>query len=196
MTLFTATLTLILVMDPLGNIPFFISVLKDIEPKRQNIIILREALIAFIILTLFLYFGRYILHGLNITEPALYVAGGIILFLITIRMIFPVDETQKEKTIHGEPFVVPLAIPLTAGPSALATVLLFTTQEPNKIHLWFLAVVIATVIFITIMICSRYLMKLLGIRGLIAMERLMGMLLTTIAVQMFLQGLKLYFSSI
>lgn len=195
MTLYTAVLTLILVMDPVGNIPLFISVLKGFEPRRQNLIILREALIAFVILVLFLFFGGSILHGLNITTPALYIAGGIILFLITIRMIFPVEEKRASEKYQGEPFIVPLAIPLTAGPSALATVLLFATQEPNKMSLWFLAVCIAFIIFVVIMLCSRLLMRILGQRGLIAMERLMGMLLTTVAVQMFLQGLTLYFAS-
>jgi MarC family membrane protein len=192
MSLYTAVLTLILVMDPLGNIPLFISVLKGFDPKRQNFIIIREAIIAFVILILFLFFGGAILHGLNITTPALYISGGIILFLITIRMIFPVEERRTTEKFQGEPFIVPLAVPLTAGPSALATVLLFATQEPEKMHLWFLAICIAFAIFIIIMLGSRFLMRILGERGLIAMERLMGMVLTTVAVQMFLQGVKLY----
>ncbi len=195
MTLYTAALTLILVMDPIGNIPIFISVLKGFEPRKQNLIIMREALFAFFVLICFLFFGGKILHGLNITTPALYISGGIILFLITIRMIFPAEEKPRREQFHGEPFIVPLAIPLTAGPSALATVLLFATQEPNKMFLWFLAVLIASVIFVLIMLSSRMLMKILGQRGLIAMERLMGMLLTTVAVQMFLQGLKMYFQT-
>lgn len=195
MSLYTAALTLILVMDPVGNIPFFITTLKGIEPKRQNIIILRETLIAYVILCIFLFFGSRILHGLNITEPALYIAGGIILFLITIRMIFPSDENRTLERHHGEPFIVPLAIPLTAGPSALATVLLFATQEPGRMGQWFAAVTIAAIVFLIIMLLSRHLMKILGSRGLVAMERLMGMLLTTVAVQMFLQGLRLYFQS-
>jgi multiple antibiotic resistance protein len=195
MTLFTAAITLILVMDPLGNIPVFLSTLKDIDPGRQHFIIIRETLIAFLILVLFLFFGGSILHGLNITQPALYIAGGIILFLITIRMIFPTEEKRISEKKPTEPFIVPLAIPLIAGPSALATVLLFASQEPTKMSLWFLAVIIASVVFLIIMSCSRLLMRLLRPRGLIAVERLMGMLLTTVAVQMFLQGLKLFFES-
>lgn len=196
MTLYTAALTLVLVMDPVGNIPLFITTLKDIDPKRQNRIIVRETIIAYLILCIFLFFGSRLLHGLNITGPALYIAGGIILFLITIRMIFPVPEERRYYEKHnGEPFVVPLAIPLTAGPSALATVLLFATQEPTRKFVWFIAVTIAGLIFLAIMLLSRNLMNLLGQRGLIAMERLMGMLLTTVAVQMFLQGIRLYFGT-
>ncbi len=195
MTLYTAAITLILVMDPLGNIPIFINTLKGIDPNRQKIIILRETLIAFLILTIFLFFGGSILHHLNITEPALSMSGGIILFLITIKMIFPSEENKSQERYVGEPFIVPLAIPLTAGPSALATVLLFATQEPHKMGLWFVAVVIAATVFVIIMLLSRYIMKLLGSRGILAMERLMGMLLTTVAVEMLLHGLKLYFLS-
>src|SRR5688500_16782524 len=110
MKLYTAVLTLFLVMDPIGNIPFFLTVLKGIDPKKQSLIIIRETVIAFFILTIFLFFGSYILHGLNITGPALYIAGGIILFLITIRMIFPHDEKSESHKHYGpEPFIVPLA---------------------------------------------------------------------------------------
>jgi MarC family membrane protein len=196
MTLYTAALTLILVMDPLGNIPMFLSALKGIAPARQAVIIMRETLIAFIILTLFLFFGVHILHGLHISQPALNMAGGIILFLITIQMIFPTPQKKLHESHHGEPFIVPLAIPLTAGPSALATVLLFATREPEKMSLWFVAVVLASLLYVIVMLCSRSLLRLLGPRGLIAMERLMGMLLTTVAVQMFLEGLSLYLKSI
>lgn len=197
MTLYTAALTLILVMDPVGNIPLFITTLKGFSPRKQSIIIVRETIIAYLILCLFLFFGANILHGLNITGPALYIAGGIILFLITIRMIFPHPDDVKKgsERPHGEPFIVPLAIPLTAGPSALATVLLFATQEPSKMNLWFIAITVAAIIFLVIMLLSRSLLRLLGQRGLIAMERLMGMLLTTVAVQMFLQGIRLYFQT-
>lgn len=193
MTLYTAIVTLILVMDPLGNVPVFLSVLKGIHPKRQSFIIVRETFIAFIILMLFLFFGSYILNGLHITESALNISGGIILFIIALRMIFPVAETKSPDMIHGEPFIVPLAIPLTAGPSSLATVLLFATQEPEKIWVWFSALTISSIIFAIILLCSRMLMKILKPRGLIAMERLMGMLLTTVSVQMFLSGLNQYF---
>lgn len=190
---YTATITLILVMDPLGNIPIFLSILKNFDSRKQAKIILRESLIAFFIIVLFLFFGGYILNGLNITEPALNIAGGIILFIIALRMIFPLPEVQTHDKITGEPFIVPLAIPLTAGPATLATVLLFATQEPAKIWEWFFAVVIAAVVFTITLLCSRYLMRILGQRGLIALERLMGMILTTVSVQMFLSGLKNYF---
>ena len=193
MTLYTLTITLILVMDPLGNIPVFLAILKKFNPQRQSKIILRESIIAFIILSLFVFFGEYILHGLHITMPALSIAGGVILFIIALRMIFPPEKVSLDKGENvEEPLVVPLAVPLTAGPSAMAVVLLFVTSQPTHMWLIFTAVVIASVIFTLIMLCSRYLMKILGNRGLTALERLMGMILTTVSIEMFLSGITQY----
>lgn len=189
MTLYTLTITLLLVMDPLGNIPVFLAILKKFSPRRQMQIIIREAVIAFIVLSMFVFFGEYILHGLHITMPALSIAGGVILFIIALRMIFPPPKfVEKDEHEEEEPIVVPLAVPLTAGPSAMAVVLLFVTSQPTHMWLIFAALVIASVIFTVIMLCSRYLMKILGHRGLTALERLMGMILTTVAVEMFLSG--------
>ncbi len=192
MTFYTAAITLILVMDPLGNIPVFLSILKRFDAKTQKRIILRETGIAFLILTAFLFFGQYIMRWLHLTTSALSIAGGIILFLIAIKMIFPSDKSSDADNNNEEPFIVPLAVPLTAGPSAMAIVLLFATHEPGKLATWFIAVLIASVVFLFIMLGARFLMRLFGNRGLIALERLMGMLLTTLAVQMFLSGLAQY----
>ncbi len=192
MTLYTATITLILVMDPLGNIPLFLTILKNYDFKTQRRIIIRETVIAFLVLSVFLFFGKYIMQGLKITTSALSIAGAIILFLIAIRMIFPEDQKETNEQEAEEPFIVPLAVPLTAGPSAIAIVMLFVTQNASRMTLLFSAVTIASLIFLVIMLLSRYLMRLLGKRGLIALERLMGMILTTIAVQMFLTGIFSY----
>lgn len=192
MSIYTATIMLILVMDPLGNIPVFLSILNTVEPSRRNKIILRESFFAFLILTLFLVSGKSILRGLGVTESALGIAGGIILFLIALKMIFPGEDGAglRERQI-GEPFIVPLAIPLIAGPSALATVLLFTTNNSG----WqgFIALAMASVICTIILLFANPLRRLLGQKGLIATERLMGMILTTVAVQMFLSGIEHYF---
>lgn len=193
MTLYKATITLILVMDPLGNIPIFLSILKSYDFKKQIRIIAREIIIAFFILILFLFFGQYIMRGLNITTTALSIAGAIILFLIALRMIFPPEKHDTELLPTEEPFIVPLAIPLTSGPSAIAIVMLFAAREPTQMSLLFSAIAIASVIYLAVMLMAHRLMRFLGNRGLIAMERLMGMILTTIAVQMFLSGLASYF---
>jgi len=191
MTFYTAAITLILVMDPLGNIPVFLSILNRYDEATQKRIIIRETAIAFLILVAFLFFGQYIMHGLHLTTAALSIAGGIILFLIALRMIFP-PKKGNDNEIAEEPFIVPLAVPLTAGPSAMAIVMLFVTRQPHLMLSWFVAILIASVVFLIIVLGGRVLMKFLGKRGLIALERLMGMVLTTLAVQMFLSGLSQY----
>lgn len=187
MTVYSAAITLILVMDPLGNIPLFLSVLNHVDPKKRKWIILRESFIAFIILTIFLLFGQYILEGMHISQPALAISGGIILFLIAIRMIFPHSEDSKSRPI-GDPFIVPLAVPLIAGPSTMTIVMLLAHQAPYDKFRWFIALVAACLVSTTFLVFANVLRKLLGERGLIAIERLMGMILTTMAVQMFLNG--------
>ena len=195
MKFYTAAITLILVLDPLGNIPIFLSLLKHCDPKRQNYIILRESLIAFMVLCLFLFFGPCVLDGLRISPYTLAITGGIILFMIAIRMVFPARRTHFGERLK-EPFIVPLAIPLIAGPTAMAVVMLFAANDPSRLWSWFLAIVIAFVVFIPIVLSSRFLMRVLKEKGLVAMERLMGMVLLTVAVQMFLSGIAEYLKSI
>lgn len=183
-------------MDPLGNVPLFLSLLSQVDVKRRITIILRESLFAFLILTVFLFGGDDILEGLHITEQALGIAGGIILFLIAIKMIFPPENNNnKPERAIGEPFIVPLAIPLIAGPSAMTTVILFASQEPEHTGKWFIALALASTISTLTLLFADQLRKLLGQKGLIAIERLMGMVLTTVAVQMFLTGLETYFKT-
>ncbi|OGT38652.1 MAG: hypothetical protein A3F12_05945 [Gammaproteobacteria bacterium RIFCSPHIGHO2_12_FULL_38_14] len=189
MTLSSAAITLFFVMDPLGNIPLFLSILKHIAPNKRKWIILRESFIALLILLIFLFFGPYLLQGMNISEYALQVGGGIILFLIAIRMIFP-DHRDDDKAEKLEPFIVPLAVPLIAGPSALTVVMLLANQTSYDKFQGVAALFIAWLVTASILVFADYLRKILGERGLIAIERLMGMILTTMAVQMFLSGLE------
>ncbi len=196
MTIFSAAMTLILVMDPIGNIPAYLAILSTVDAQRRSKIILRESLIAFITLAIFLFAGNDVLQALNISEPALDISGGIILFLIAIKMIFPPENSANnlrgERPI-GEPFIVPLAIPLVAGPSALTTVTLLGSQEPAHMLEWFIALLIAAIISTATLLFASQLRKWLGQKGITAMERLMGMVLTTLSVQMFLNGLEVYF---
>lgn len=188
MTLYSATVTLILVMDPMGNVPIFLSMLKKYDPKKRLKIILREALIAFVVLFFFVFAGDYILKGLGLSDNAMRIAGGIILFLIALRMIFP-EKDRSENTLQDEPFIVPMAIPLIAGPSALATVTIFATGENMHIITVMLAVIFSSIASTIILLLSDPLGRLLKDRGLLAIEKLMGMILTTLAVQMFLTGI-------
>jgi len=189
MTVFSATLLLLLVIDPFGNIPVFLTVLQKVEPKRHRRIIVRELLIALGVLLVFLFSGRAILQALQISEQSLTVAGGVLLFLIAIRMVFPSREGAFDLNLAGEPFIVPLAIPFVAGPSAMASVLLITSTEPERRFEWLLALVLAWLISGMILYLSSGLRRILGDRVLTALERLMGMILIVIAVQMLMTGI-------
>lgn len=189
MTILSATVLLFLVIDPFGNISFFLSAVRGVPAHRRNKVILRELAIALVALVAFLFAGRRILLVLRISEPALTVAGGIILFLISIKMVFPTARGMSPEELEGEPFVVPLAIPYVAGPSALSTVMLIMNQEPDRWLEWLAAVVLAWGLSSAIIYSSGLLGRLLGDRGLVAIERLMGMVLVTISVQMLLSGI-------
>lgn len=189
MTVISASILLFLVMDPFGNIPFFLSALRHVDPGRTRRIIVRELLIALVVMLIFLFAGQYILKFLGISEPSLTISGGIILFVIAIKMIFPQSGSQFEEKIDGEPFIVPLAIPYVAGPSAIAAILLITSREPGRWPEWVLALVLTWFISGLIIFSSSFLSRFLGKRGLIAIERLMGMILITISVQMLMTGI-------
>ena len=194
-TFISAVFMLTLVMDPLGNILMFLSALKEVPAERKRAVLARELLIALGIMLFFLLFGKYILSSLAINPTALSVAGGIVLFLIALQMIFPSQHSHFGDGPEGEPFIVPLAIPLVAGPSALTTVLLFSLQQPGKLGLWVAVVVTAWLINAAILGgLADFLARLLGKRGLLAMEKLMGMILTAISVQMVMTGLKEFFA--
>lgn len=194
MQMFSTALLLFLVMDPVGNIPPFLTVLRNVDPARRKKIIIRELTIALAVLMFFLFFGPFILQLLQIEGPALSIAGGIILFMIAIKMVFPAVEGTSVLTERDEPFIVPLAIPLVAGPSAIAMVLLLMTREPERWLEWMLALVFAWIVSSVILLLSNKLSDLLGQKGLLALERLMGMILTTVAVQMFITGLQQFWS--
>jgi multiple antibiotic resistance protein len=191
-SLLSAAVLLFFVMDPLGNVPLFLTALKDVPAARQRLVIVRELLIALVILILFLFLGRFVLGVLHVSPQALTIAGGVILMLIALRMIFPSPETSLKEQVHEEPFVVPLAIPYTAGPSTMATELLFMSREPERWPVWLGAVCIAWLASAIILYFSGNLRRVLGDRGLTAIERLMGMLLVTVAVEMLLSGIAQY----
>jgi multiple antibiotic resistance protein len=194
MTVVSAALLLFLVMDPLGNIPFFLAALAQVDPARQPVVIVRELLIALAVLAAFLFAGRYVLEALHISEPALTAAGGVILFLIAVRMIFPSSERSMHEEVGEEPFIVPLAIPYVAGPSALSAESLLMSRESGRWPAWLLALFLAWSASGLIIFFASGLRRWLGRRGLIAIERLMGMVLVTVAVQMLMTGVGQFLS--
>lgn len=192
MTTLSAALLLFLILDPLGNIPVFLSLLKPLPAKRQRVVLIRELLIALAVLFIFLWAGRYVLEAMHLRQESVSIAGGIVLFLIGLKMIFPSPEGMFGETPGGEPFIVPMAIPLVAGPSGMAAVMLFSTQYPDRMLDWSLALFLAWFGTALILLSATSLYKLLGKPVLIAIERLMGMLLVAISVQMLLDGVVAY----
>ena len=194
MTLLSAIVVLFLVLDPLGNIPLFMTVLGTIDERRRLKVILRESLIAFLSLFIFLCFGRSLLQIMQLSETSVGIAGGIILFLIAVRMLFPTDEGVFGGFPEGEPFIVPLAIPLICGPSAIATVILFSSRYPDSLLKWIVALTVTIAISTVVLMLGASITRTLGNRGVIALERLSGLILTTVAVEMFLNGLREFIS--
>jgi multiple antibiotic resistance protein len=194
MDTWSAAITLFLIMDPLGNLPVFMSVLKTIEPKRRRIVLARELLFSLIIMFTFLFSGQVVLDFLNVRQESVSIAGGIILFLIGLKMIFPQPGGVTGLASGEEPFIVPLAIPMIAGPSVLAALILLANQDHSRMLDWSMALGAAWLASASILMLSSKIHRLLGERGLIAIERLMGMILIMISIQMLLDGIGNYYS--
>jgi small neutral amino acid transporter SnatA (MarC family) len=169
------------------------SVLKHLDPRRRRLVMLRELLIALLVMLIFLFAGEKILAFLNLRTETVSISGGIILFLIAIKMIFPSKEGNASGVSVGEePFLVPLAIPMVAGPSILATLMLLSHQHPNQISLLVLALFIAWGLSATLLLMSDLFLRLLGSKGVSALEKLMGLILVMLSTQMFLDGIRAY----
>jgi len=194
MDTWSAAITLFLIMDPLGNLPVFMSVLKTIEPKRRRLVLARELFFSLIIMFTFLFSGQAVLNFLNVRQESVSIAGGIILFLIGLKMIFPQPGGVTGLTSGEEPFIVPLAIPMIAGPSVLAALILLANQDNSRMLDWSMALGAAWLASAAILMLSSTLQRLLGERGLTAIERLMGMILIMISIQMLLDGIGKYYS--
>lgn len=193
MTTLSAALLLFLILDPLGNIPIFLGLLKPLPSRRRRIVLARELVIALAVLMVFLWGGQYLLELMHLRQESVSIAGGIVLFLIGLKMIFPSGEGMFGDAPEGEPFIVPLAIPLVAGPSGMAAVMLLGSQEPGRMADWTLALTLAWLGTAAILFSATTLYRALGMRVLVAVERLMGMLLVALSVQMLLDGVANYF---
>ena len=181
-------------MDPFGNVPLVVSGLRAVAPERRSHVVLRECAIAYAVLVLFLFGGQAFLALLGLSDTALEIAGGVILFLIALRMVFPhpegvFGEHQNGENGSGEPFIVPIAVPAIAGPSALASVIVLVSRDPARWPHWLAAITIATLITLCILVAAERISRWMGGRGIMAMEKLMGLILTAIAIQMLLSGI-------
>ena len=190
-TFASATILLVLITDPVGNIPVFANALKHVAPERRAKVILREILIAFFLLLTFMFVGEGFLRVMNLSELSLQIGGGVILFLIALRMVFP-PAAVLEAEIFEEPLIVPLAVPAIAGPSALATVLLLVSQQPERRLEWIAALCVTMLISAVVLVSAERIQRLIGSRLVVAVERLMGLVLVSVAIEMMLRGAKTF----
>jgi MarC family membrane protein len=194
--IFSAAVLLTLVIDPFGNVPLVVSAMKNVAPARRARIVLRECVAAYLILLAFMAGGQTFLRWLHLSQTSLEIAGGVILFMIALRMVFPRPEGIFGDVPGNEPFLVPLAIPSIAGPSALATVMLMASRDPARIGQWVLALTAAMAVTAVVLVGAHRLQELLGERVVLAFERLMGLVLTALAVEMLLGGVRTFVSQI
>ena len=186
----SVAVVLFFIMDPIGNMPIFNAVLSHVDTGRKVLIAARELFFALVVLLLFLYTGNTILTFLGLEQPSLSIAGGVLLFVISLRMIFPRPGRTEETESDEDPFFVPLAVPLVAGPSTIAMLLLLSSQQPDAILSWTVALLLAWGGTTVILLAAPFMLKILGQRGARALERLMGMILIILATQMLLNGVR------
>lgn len=192
-TFVSALILLLLVLDPLGSLPVFIPIMRSVPRERRPLVAVREVAIAFGVLAAFMFAGEHFLGLMRLSERSLEVAGGVILLIIAIRMIF-----GSEGGVYGvpdgrEPLIFPLAVPLLAGPSAMATVLLLASRQPDRMWHWVGALAVAMLVSGIVLVMADRIRRWIGDSMVAAIEKLMGLVLTAIAVEMILAGLKRYF---
>lgn len=190
--LLSATVLLILVTDPFGNVPLVVAALREVPPERRLRVVIRECLIAYFLLLVFLFGGKAFLELMHLSETSVSIAGGVILFLIALKMVFPSPGGVFGDGGVGEPFIVPLAIPAIAGPSALATVMLLASRSPGSLGMLVIAVSITMAISVVVLASADRVQRVIGEHGVLAVERLMGLVLTALAVEMLLSGIRTF----
>jgi small neutral amino acid transporter SnatA (MarC family) len=188
-TFASATILLLLITDPLGNIPIFVNTLRAVPPERRARVIVREVLIAFGLLLAFMFVGQSFLKAMSLSDVSLQIGGAVVLFLIALRMIFPPPPLDAPVAVT-EPLIVPLAIPALAGPSAMATVLLLVSQAPERRMEWVAALSVTMLVCAVVLLLAERLQRVVGLRVVSAFERLMGLILVSISVEMLIRGLK------
>ena len=189
MLLFSITLVLFLIMDSFGNIASYLSLVGGFDKKRQRIILLREMLIALAFMVAFNYLGEFFFQQLGLSNTTVKLSSGAILFLVAIKTLFPSPDDLRSNLPKGEPFITPLAIPLIAGPSVLATIMLYADLEPSQLVMLG-AIFLACAASFLVFFCASWLQRILTSNGLMAIERLMGMILMLMAVQRILEGVQ------
>ena len=194
LSLFSIAVVLFLIMDPVGNIASYLSLTRELQPKRRTWVLIREMAIALVLMLIFNFIGEYIFSLLEISEITVRLASGAILFLVAIKILFPSTNSFRSNLLKGEPFIVPLAIPLVAGPSLLATIMLYANMESSE-TVMLAAIFVAVFAAFLVFLLAPYIFRLLGNNGLLALEKLMGMILVLMAVQRFADGIKMFLTA-
>lgn len=192
----SASFLLFLILDPFGNLPIAAALLRAVPRARRRLVLLRECLVAYLVLLVFLLFGEYLMAFMQISETSLGLAGGVVLLLIALRMIFPTGAPLFGGDLEGEPLIVPLAIPAIAGPSSMAMVMLLVSRDPSRLWEWVGALTLAVLLSSAVLLAGGKLIERIGDRGAQAMERLAGLILSTLAVEMLLDGVRTFIASV
>lgn len=191
MSTLALALTFFLVTNPIGNSPMILALIKDFSFERQKAIVFREAIFALFLALFFQFFGEFFLGLLNTKDFALTLTGGILLLAVALQMLFPKSESTQTQETKREPFIVPIATPLLSGPGLLTIIMVNARTEANNFKIAS-AILIAWIGVTLVLVAAPYLQKLLGKRGLVALEQVMGLVLGLIAMQMIVNGIDLF----
>lgn len=195
MSIWSIALTLFLVANPIGNIPAFVALLKEFDFHRQKKILFRESIFSFAIAMFFLFIGDQFLRIIQVQQYAVNISGGTLLFLVSLNMIFPPKPNSSTTAKPIEPFIVPIATPLITGGGVLSTIMIYSAREQNDLKIA-LSATIAWIAVTIVVVSSAYLQKILGRSGLLALEQLMGMILSMMAIEIVVKGIKLFLGSV
>jgi multiple antibiotic resistance protein len=201
-TLITAFLTLFVIIDPIGLAPLFVALTPGASAAHRRAVGLRAVTIAFVILTVFGLFGDHVLTFVGISMPAFRIAGGLLLFLTALEMLF--EKRSKRREEHAQhpehqpvedPSVFPLATPLLAGPGAITSMILLIDQSEGVSGVFFVLGVLLAVLLVVLFffVMSTAMERILGATGINVVTRLMEMLLAALSVQFVIDGLKAVF---
>lgn len=190
-TALSIALIYFLVANPIGNSPTVLTLVKHYDFDRQKKILFRETMISLLIALFFQFFGELFLSLLKISDFTLTLTGGIVLFILALQMIFHKPEVEGSATTKQEPFIVPIAIPLISGPGLMTMIMVTSREEANNFKIS-LAILIAWFGVTLVLVGAPYLQKLIGKRGMDAMEQVMGMILGLISMNMIVNGAQLF----
>ena len=200
--LLTSFVALFIIIDPIGLTPIFIAITQGMDDSLRRKVALRSVLVSAFVISLFIVGGETVLGFIGISMPAFRIAGGILLFLTALDMLFQRRskrrENQTEQELVDDPSVFPLAIPLIIGPGAIATVILIAGAKPGLVGIastGFITALVLLAVFVFFSAASR-IEKLLGKTGIDVLTRLLGMLLAALSVQFVIEGLLEFFPKI